>query len=63
MSNNINSVLFDRASEMITYFEGKLPAKVIEADLDRNDLEALQVHVANAEAVAAQEQMHGWEIA
>ena len=56
MSNNVNSLLYDRANEVITYFEGKLPAKILEQDIKNNDLEALQAHVAEMEAqIAIQE--------
>lgn len=54
MSNNINSQLFERAAECISYFEGKLPAKLIQKDLDNNDLESLFQHVKEAESVMFQ---------
>jgi hypothetical protein len=53
MSNNVNTGLLERASEMIDYFESKLPAQLIEADLASNDLEALHGHVLQAEAEAS----------
>jgi hypothetical protein len=51
MSNQVNTNLLERASACIDYFERKLPAQIIEADLDRNDLEALELHVNEAEAM------------
>lgn len=57
MSNSVNSELLERASEMITHYEGKLIAQVLEADLSRQDYEALQAHVTQAEAQAAQEEI------
>ena len=62
MSNLVNTELFERAAEMVTYFEGKLPAKVIEQDLKHNDLEALRYHVADAEAVAAQNELEAADV-
>lgn len=50
MSSQVNSVLFSRAADCIDYFEGKLPAQLIEQDLKFNDLESLQRHVLLAEA-------------
>tara|TARA_R110000868_G_scaffold376886_2_gene642118 strand:+ start:253 stop:492 length:240 start_codon:yes stop_codon:yes gene_type:complete len=49
MSNQVNTNLLERASVCMDYFESKLPAQIIEADLKRNDLEALEVHVKEAE--------------
>lgn len=49
MSNNVNQELFERAGICVSYFEGKLPAKLIQKDLDNNDLENLHYHVLEAE--------------
>lgn len=49
MSNEVNTKLFERASEMIDYWSGTLHAKLIEGALDSNDLEALRGHVNKAE--------------
>ncbi len=54
MSTDINEQLFERAADMIDYFEGKLPAQVIEQDLANNDLEELALHVAEAESIVSQ---------
>lgn len=62
MEDEVNTELFERAAEMITYFEGKLPAQVLEADLASNDLEALYRHVTDAEALAAQEEFEAADI-
>lgn len=53
MSEQSNTNLFERASEVIDYFENELPARVIQRDIDANDLEALAVHVKEAEAMIA----------
>lgn len=53
MSNNVNSIWFDRAAEMISYWEGKLPAQLIQQDLDNDDLENMQYHILQAEAEAS----------
>jgi hypothetical protein len=50
VSNQVNTDLFERAAEMIDEFEGKLPAQLIEQDLERNDLISLYNHVNQAEA-------------
>lgn len=55
MSNDTNSELMERALTAIGYFEGKLPAQIIEKDLEDGDLEALLYHVKQAEAVMSQE--------
>jgi hypothetical protein len=57
MSFEVNEQLFERAAECVTYFEGKLPATLIEEDIARNDLEALYRHVTEAEAVMSQEEL------
>lgn len=57
MSDLVNAQLFERAAEMIDYFEGKLPAKAIEQALDNQDLEALYVLVCTAESLATQQEM------
>lgn len=62
MSNQINAQLFERAAEMIDFFEGKLPAQVIEQDLASNDLEALYQHVTLAEAEASRQEFHSANI-
>jgi hypothetical protein len=61
MSNPINDLLFGRAAEMIDYFEGKLPAKLIEKDLELNDLDSLYKHVRDAEALASQEEHEAYD--
>lgn len=49
MSNTINETLLSRAWEMIEYWTGTMHARVIERDLQENDLEALRYHVDQAE--------------
>lgn len=62
MSTDINGQLFERAADMIDYFEGKLPAQVIEQDLANNDLEELALHVAEAESIVSQEEFEQSDI-
>lgn len=49
MSNNSNSNLFERAQELLEYWDGTMWARVIERDINENDLEALYYHCAQAE--------------
>lgn len=56
MSNDTNLNLYERAAEMIDCWPGTVIAEVIEADIERGDLEALYEHVCQAEAQAAQEE-------
>lgn len=62
MSTAVNTELFERAEEMIDYFEGKVPAKIIEQDLKDNNLESLQLHVSEAEAMASQQEFNANDI-
>lgn len=62
MSQQVNTELFERASEMIDYFEGKVPPKIIEQDLKDNNLESLQFHVAEAEAMASQQEFNSADV-
>lgn len=62
MSTETNQELFDRAEQMVTYFEGKMPALLIEKDMETNDLEQLLIHVSGAEAVAAQQEMEASDV-
>lgn len=56
MSNLVNDELFNRAAEMIDYFEGKLPAQLIEQALGSNDLDSLRKYVLEAEAEASRQE-------
>ena len=55
MSTEVNTQLMERAASMIDYFEGKLPAELIEKDLELNDLDSLYKHVHEAESLASKE--------
>ena len=59
MSDNNNTSLLDRASEMVEYFEGKLPAKLILMALDKNDLDLVRKYTLQAEALVAEQQIYG----
>lgn len=63
MSDSSNTRLLERAAEMIDYWTDKTPAKVIEADIQRNDMESLWLHVAQAEGMAAQEEFENYNVA
>lgn len=54
-----NTELLERASECIDYFQDKMPAKILEADLERNDLEMLWVHVREAEMEISRQEYYG----
>jgi hypothetical protein len=60
MSTEANTILMERAADMIDLWEGKMPAKLIEKALDENDLDALYKYVKDAESLAAQEEFHGY---
>lgn len=49
MSDDINTRLLERSATMIDATAGTLYAELIVADLGRNDLESLRVHVKQAE--------------
>jgi hypothetical protein len=63
MSNNVNEELLERASECIDYFGGTTIGKILESDLDSNDLTALVTHVAIAEAQMSQAEFEASDIA
>ena len=48
MSNTTNDKLMDSAQDMLEYWAGTLWERIIQRDLDANDLEALHYHVAQA---------------
>lgn len=56
MSSSVNTLLFERAAEMIDYWPGTLHADLIEQDLTMNDLSSLEYHVSNAEAEASRQE-------
>lgn len=62
MSHGVNIALFERAAEMVDYFVGKAPARMIETDLMRNDLKSLERHVVEAEAIASQNEMEAADV-
>lgn len=49
MSNQVNTNLLEKANEMCEYWTGTMHERVIQRDIEANDLEALQYHVAEAE--------------
>lgn len=63
MSNNINEQLFERAAEAIDFFGDTTISKILEADLDRNDLRSLVTHVTIAEAQMAQSEFEASDVA
>jgi len=48
-----NTILYEKAAEIMDYWVGTMWERVIQADLDRDDLEALAYHVAHAAAEMA----------
>lgn len=55
MSNNENTKLLERASEMIDYWTGTMFADVLESLIEANDLDELRIVVARAELEANHE--------
>lgn len=49
MSNNENQNIMEEAQHALEYWEGEGIGKVIEADIDRNDLEALYGHLKESD--------------
>ena len=48
MSNQSNDQLYDKALEVMEYWTGTMWERVIQRDLDTDDLEALKYHVDQA---------------
>lgn len=48
MSNNTNEILYEDALEVMEYFTGTMIERVIQRDMDADDLEALRYHVNQA---------------
>ena len=62
MSNQVNTELLERAADMVEYFESKLPATLIQQALDSGDLDMVRKYVAEAEAMAAQTEVYGYNV-
>jgi hypothetical protein len=62
MSNTTNDLLFERAAEMVDYWEGTLHAKVIHLAMETGDLDLLRQHVVEAEAEASRQEMYGGDV-
>lgn len=45
MSNNVNSRLLEEAYELIEYFTSTYIERILQRDIDANDIEALAWHV------------------
>lgn len=58
MSNTVNDTLIERAREQQSYWESTVWDRIIQRDLDANDLEALRYHVAQAEKEMAMQEDH-----
>lgn len=50
MSNNVNTILFERARDLQEYFTGQVQERILDRDMEAGDLEALKMHVAEYEA-------------
>lgn len=48
MSNSTNDKLLDDVQDLMSYWEGTLWERVMQRDIDANDLEALRYHVSEA---------------
>ena len=49
MSNDVNTILCERAAEQMEYWAGTMWERIIQRDLDTDDWEALRYHVVLAE--------------
>ena len=61
MSQTTNTNLFERAVECIDYFEGKMPATLIEEAIERDDLDLLAQYVASAEAEMSRQEYYTYD--
>lgn len=52
----------DRAKEMIEYWQGTTPGRIIELAIHMNDLEGVHKAVHDAEALASQEEFEGADV-
>lgn len=62
MSSDVNTQLFERAAEMVDYYEGTVIAKVIEKNIEDNDLDALRENVTRAEAQASEQEFESADV-
>lgn len=62
MSNQINTELYERAADVITYFEGTLVQDAIEKAMADGDLERLLYIVTESEAEIAQQEFYDNDI-
>lgn len=62
MSNNVNTDILERAAEMVGYWDGTIHAELIKVALNSNDLEQVRFNVVKAEADAARQEMHGYNV-
>ncbi len=62
MSNNVNTDILERASEMVEFWEGTVNAELIKMALDSNDLEQVRISTVNAEADASRQVMNGYNV-
>lgn len=60
MSNYANTLLYERAAEMIDFWTGTPWADAIEAATNRGNLDNLHIVVCDAEAEAARQEIHGF---
>ena len=62
MSNKVNTDLLERAKDMADYWVGTPIQRVIDECIKRDDLEGLQRYVAEAEGLAAQEEIRSYDV-
>lgn len=59
MSNTTNTTLIERANELMEHYAGTVAERVLQRDIDANDLEALRYHVSDYAAQKAIEDDNG----
>ena len=60
MSNQANTELFEKVAELMEYWTGTMHERILQRDLDADDLEALQYHANQAwSEMVLQEDEHG----
>lgn len=62
MSHPVNEKLYERAAEMITYWEGTPYAEVIKKALEHQNLDDLHQFVHLAEAEASRQELYSYNM-
>lgn len=56
MSHEVNTILLERAQDLMEYFAGTYVERVLQRDVDAMDLEALKYHISEYEAQRTMEE-------